>query len=56
MAEEVKLFGKEPNKSINPDEVVVLVLRCKVESHGDVKDILPSTLFHFRLVSKPNHA
>ena len=30
--EKVKeIFGKEPNKSVNPDEVVALVLQFKVE-------------------------
>jgi molecular chaperone DnaK len=35
------LFGKEPNRSINPDEVVRSVLLFKlVFLQGDVKDVL----------------
>ena len=42
MVEEVKkFFGKEPNKSINPDEVVALGAAIQGGIiHGDVKDIL----------------
>ena len=42
MVEEVKkYFGKEPNKSINPDEVVALGAAIQGGIiHGDVKDIL----------------
>ena len=34
------LFGKEPNKSVNPDEVVAMGAAYKGVLQGDVKDVL----------------
>ena len=37
----LKIFGKEPNKSVNPDEVVAMGAAIKAGvSTGDVKDVL----------------
>ena len=33
-------FGKEPNKSVNPDEVVAMGAAIQGVLQGDVKDVL----------------
>ena len=42
LAEVKNFFGKEPNKSVNPDEVVAMgaAIQAGCTYKGDVKDVL----------------